>query len=401
MIQPDRFTGKQIMAVFLLSLLFGYLLANWYAMTVPTGSYWPLGVDIYPRWVGGHAFWQGESPYSGEVDRAIQTLIYGQPAQPSQPTFNYYYPAHTAIVLAPLLLLPLSQAALLWVSLSWATIGLSVFIIIRSLNERPSLWLLPLVGLTIFLHRSLLMVTLNGQYALFVLACWGLAAYLIWRGIDGWGGFLLVLTTIKPTLSLLPLLVILLWAFTANRHKIVYAFLVTSVFFLAISLIQIGWWVPEFIAQISQYGDVPRPWTISDILSPSGFIWLGGTTWLIYWGVKNYWADKHAFPFLLFWGAISLMLLITPHTAEYDLPILILPFVLYTPYFLRSLLGTVSWLLMWWLPWLSWATFLWLGHDTTVWQDYFWFHYPQILVIGLLAFLCFSDPRWELGISDG
>jgi hypothetical protein len=172
---------------------------------------------------------------------------------------------------------------------------------------------------------------------------------------------------------------------TARRHRIIYAFGLTSLLLLAISLARIGWWLPEFLAQIGQYEALPRQWMLSDIGSLPGLIWLAGTVVLLAWGGKRFWADRTAFPFVLFWGSISLMLLVTPHTMEYDLPILLLPFIFYAPRFLRSPAGTAGWLFLWWLPWLSWAISGQLGYTTGVWYSFFWFHYPQILIVGLLV----------------
>jgi 1-acyl-sn-glycerol-3-phosphate acyltransferase len=82
-----------------------------------------------------------------------------------------------------------------------------------------------------------------------------------------------------------------------------------------------------------------------------------------------------------------LILLATPHTAEYDLPALLLPFFVYAPRFLQTRIGAVIWGLLLWVPWLSWALFQMMGLTTSQWYAAYWFHYPQILVLALLAFL--------------
>jgi hypothetical protein len=72
MINIENFTFRQILSVFAVSLGIGYLLVSWFDFMVPDGSYWPLGMDIYPRWVGSRAVWQGELPYTAEVNRITQ-----------------------------------------------------------------------------------------------------------------------------------------------------------------------------------------------------------------------------------------------------------------------------------------------------------------------------------------
>ena len=186
---------------------------------------------------------------------------------------------------------------------------------------------------------------------------------------------------------MLPLLVFLFWAFRTRHGRVIYFFLLALGLFLLITLIQIGWWVPEFLAQLRQYDNFPRQWVPANAMSLPGLIWLGGTAVLIFSGIQEYRKNPIEFPHILFGGAISLILLITPHTAEYDLPALLLPFVVYAPRFLQSKFGTGVWAFIMWTPWLSWALFQLLGLTTSYWYSRYWLHYPQVLVVVLLLFL--------------
>jgi hypothetical protein len=392
MIHLKEFSPKQIIIVFVLSFLMGCGLIFWFEHFIQTEGQLPLGVDIYPRWVGGRAFWQGESPYTAEVDQETQSYVFGRPALPDEDTFGFYYPSHIAIVLAPLFLLPARQAALLWTAMTWAILSVIVFLIVQSVPGRASPWLLFLVAMTIFFQRSALLVTLNGQYVFFILACWGIAYYLICRGHDLPAGFLLALSTIKPSLAFLPLLVFLFWTFRTRRWKVILAFFMTSILFLGITFVQIGWWIPEFLAQLGQYDSFPRQWVPINILSPSGLVWLGGTAVLIFLGIREHIKNLDEFPWVLFWGAISLILLVTPHTADYDMPVLLLPFILYAPHFLQTKSGAVIWTLILWVPWLTWGLFMLRGQRIN-WFSLSWFHYPQILVIALLVYLLIITGR--------
>lgn len=387
MIQPEKFSLKQIVAIFFLSLVVGVLLVNWFEYIVPDDNSLPLGVDIYPRWVGTRAFWGGESPFSAATDAEIQSYVYGRAAFPGEATFGFYYPAHAAVVLGPLALLPAREAALFWTAFTWAILCVIVFMIVRSLPGRVSFWLLLLIALTILFQRSALLVVLNGQYVLFTLLCWGAAYYLIHREHETWAGVLLALTTIKPTLVALPLLVILFWAFRTDRGKVVVSFFLTSGLFFVVTLVQLGWWPSDFMAQLSQYGDYARQWMPADIFSLPGLVWLAGTAVLIVWGLKDFLSRSAEFPWILLWGSISLILLVTPHTAEYDLPVLLLPFIVYAPRFLQSKSGTAVWAILLWLPWLTWGGVTLLGQTTAYWYSIYWFHYPQILIVTLIVFL--------------
>jgi hypothetical protein len=387
MIRLEKFALRQLIAVFALSLVMGGLLVGLFERIVPDDNSLPLGVDVYPRWAGSQAFWRGESPYSAAVDGETQSYVFGRPALPGEDTFGFYYPAHIAIVLGPLFLLPARAAALLWTAVTWAILSVLIFLITQSMPGRASPWLLLLVALSIFLQRSAVLVVLNGQYVFFILACWGMAYYLIHHNHEIPAGVLLALSTIKPSLSALPLLVFLVWAFRAGHKRTIVSFLLTCGLFLLVTLARIGWWLPDFLTQLGQYDSFPRQWTPVSTLSALGLVWLGGTAVLIFLGIRDHLNDPAEFPWVLFWGAISLILLATPHTAEYDLPALLLPFFVYAPRFLQTRIGAVIWGLLLWVPWLSWALFQMMGLTTSQWYAAYWFHYPQILVLALLAFL--------------
>lgn len=393
---------RQIIAVFVFSFVLGYVLVNWYQHTAQLDGQLPLGVDFYPRWVGSRAFWQGESPYSEKVEQETQNYVFGEPSGSGIDTFGFYYPAHIAIVLAPFILLPAQEAAFLWIASTWAILSVFVFLVVKNVPGKASPWLLLLVALTIFFQRSALLILLNGQYVFFVLACWGLAYYLIKKEHDIPAGFLLALSTIKPSLSFLPLLIFLYWTFKTRRIKVILSFLITCGLFLFISLFQIGWWLPEFLTQLGKYDDFPRQWVPANILTPTGMIWLGGTAVLIYIGIREHLKKPDEFPWFLFWGSISLILLATPHTAEYDLPILLLPFILLAPCFLQTKTGILIWVTLFWLPWLTWLFCNLIGLTTSYWYSIYWFHYPQILVLALLAFFFItSRQKKEADLGDG
>lgn len=387
MITIEKFKFRQILSVFAVSLCIGYLLVSWFDFMVPDGSYWPLGVDIYPRWVGSRAVWQGESPYTAEVDRLTQSYVYGRPAKEGEDSFGFYYPAHAAIVLAPLTLLPAHTAALLWSASMWAVLSVIVFVTTQSLKMPAVSWIWIVAAFSIFFYRFFLLSVINGQYAIFILGIWGMVYYLIRREKEEAAGFLLALTTIKPSLSFLPLLVWLLWGITGQHKKFVYSFLLSSALFLAVSLLQLGWWIPEFLAELAEYDLFPRDWNTGDLFTLPGLIWLGGTLVLLYWGSKEYWLDKHEFPWVLFWGAISLNLLLTPHTWDYDIALMILPFLIYAPRYLQTKSNTAIWVTVFWLPWITWFIFVYFGYTTDIWVYLLWRYYPQILVGALLLFL--------------
>jgi hypothetical protein len=380
-----RLASWHYLIVFALFFMTGWLFLAWFQGIFPD-NYWPLGVDVYPRWSGTQAFWQGESPYSAEVDAVTQGFVYGRTAVPGEDTFGYYYPAYASVVLAPFALLPAATVAVLWSALAWAVLGVTAVSTIDLLPDRPKPWLWALLLLSIFLFRPALMTILNGQYGLFVLAMWGLAWRLMRQKKDGWAGFLLALATIKPSLGLLPALLLMVWALLRKRHKLIIGFAVTMGGLLLISFIQVGWWLPDFLAELGEYNRDLGTWKPADVATLSGIIWLLEAVVLILLGFRQAWSTETDFPVMLFWGGLFLNLLLTPHTMEYDLVVVLLPLVGHIPDYFRSWRGKLGWLLLCWLPWLSWIVW-WrvLGLPSEEWARAVWMFYPQVLLAVLIG----------------
>jgi hypothetical protein len=282
----------------------------------------------------------------------------------------------------------------------WAIIAFIIFAILRSIPPPTSPKLYFFVAVSIFLYRPALVSIINAQYTIFIIAIWGLTYYFICREQDMLAGFLLALTTIKPSLSLLPLLIFLLWTLKNKRFKVSVSFIVISTLFSLITFIQLGWWIPEFLGELAEYNRFPRLWVMSNVFTWSGIIWLTVTIILVYVGYKDFRREETMFPWILFWGAISLNLLLTPHTVEYDLLILSLPFIVFAPKLLQARSGKSAWIIIMWFPWLNY--FL-LG-PVFGWVN-MWTYYPAIVVMVLLTTLYFerrinSDPGIQSRVNQ-
>lgn len=389
MIQIENHSFKKISLIFLLSFVFGCLFFGWLEWQQTPISVWPTGVDVYPLRVGTIAFWRGESPYSAKVDLQSQMYLYGRPAEQEEDPMGFYYPAHAAIILIPLALLPAHETAMLWTITMWAIIAFLTFLIIGSFPEQtsPKLWVF--TALSIFLFRPALISIINGQYTIFTLTTWGITYLLIRREHDILAGFVLALTTIKLSLAIFPLLVFLLWTLKNRRFKVTYSFVFTGSVFFLITIIQLGWWIPEFLNKIAEYDRFSRLWVTSNIATGPGIIWLTLTIILIYLGIQDFRRNTEIFPWLLFWGAISLNLLMTPHTVEYDLLVLILPFLIFAPRLFQTKPGLLGWIIVIWLPWFAYFIFAPIFKLTNIWT-----YYPSI-VIAILLILIFIYRQFE------
>ncbi|MCB9421087.1 MAG: DUF2029 domain-containing protein [Ardenticatenaceae bacterium] len=382
---PPRLSLWHYLVIFSLFFISGWLFLTWFQGIFPD-NYWPLGVDVYPRWSGTRAFWQGASPYSAAVDSVTQRFVYGRLAFPGEDTFGYYYPAYASVVLAPLALLPAATAAVLWPALMWAVLGVTAVATIELLPNRPKPLTWAALLLSIFLFRPALLTIFNGQYGLFIVAMWGLSWLLIRQERDGWAGLLLALATIKPSLGVVPALLLMLWALMRKRKKLVISFVTTMCMLLAISFIQIGWWLPDFLAELSEYNRDLGHWKPADVLTLPGIIWLIEAVALTFLGFRQALVAKRDFPAMLFWGGLFLNMVLTPHTAEYDLVVVLLPLIGHIPEFSKVRWGRGGLILLLWLYWLAWL--IWwkvLGYPSELWLRAAWMFYPQVILAVLLG----------------
>ncbi|MBI5651728.1 MAG: DUF2029 domain-containing protein [Chloroflexi bacterium] len=368
-----------------ISFLFGLgVLVDWKTRLNP--QYWPFGVDVYPHWVATRAIWRGESPYTLQVSRETQQLIYARPLEPGDDPFGFYYPAYVSFIIAPLIWLPVEWAGLVWSAFNWAILVTLAIVWSWRIEPRLSPLLWGLVLLSVIFYRPAFLAVINGQYGLFVVVCLLGAGWLFQARRDGWAGALLVFATIKPSISLLAPLVILFWAARWRRWNGVIGFLITLGVLVGATILQIGWWAPDFLRAAQSFANKPGSWMTQDIFSPAGLIWFAGALALFGIGLERLWRARD-FPWLAIIGALVLNLLIIPHLLEYDLTVLLIAW-----FWLGAQWRDVRGGLAWWLglvgmPWLSWLALLALGGTTEQWWKMIWQFYPSLLIYAILVWL--------------
>lgn len=369
--------STQLLVVFISSFLIGIIFLSWLSYKI-SPEYWPIGVDVYPRWTGTRAFLNGYSPYSESVDLLTQDLIYGRPALPTEESFGYYYPAFTSVILAPLALLPVEIAAIIWSAFMGAI--LTSLIISMTLFAANRLSPLPwgALLLSFLLYRPALLSVLNGQYGLFVLGCWGLSLWLIKRDKYLSAGFLVAFSMIKPSISLIPATYIIVWSLLSGRTRIARGFFSMVIIMTLISFERIGWWVPEFLSELGEYSLTFRTWSFQDIFTFPGMLWLLSAGLLLTLGYKEF-KRNWDFSYNFFFGGLLLNLLFTPHTLEYDLTVLLLPLLFIAATIGKSVTGYLYIVFLIWLPWLSWIMFNLAGFPIEYWWKSIWFSYPLLV----------------------
>lgn len=334
-----------------------------------------LGVDVYPRWIGAQAALRGESPYSLETRQLIWDAIYGSPALPNGNLFGFYYPPSIVTLLTPLIALGISvkEAAIAGCAFLWALWGTFLLFWIIEEQEKHKI-IVALFLLSGLFFRPAFSNYILGQSALFCVVMIFSAWICIRREWKIAAGIFLALALIKPSNTIIP--VVLLLVLNYRSRNIFYSFLIANLVLFVPPTLLLGWWVPDFLADISKYSLENQPaWTIQHLLTIPGIVNLTLSSVLIILGYRR--MDT----FLMLASALAFNSLFIPHTADYDLIMFILLIWWINKqkqYIPAKGIGQVLLLLiLLWFPWLSLYPFAGRVED---WYVLIWNIYPTILL---------------------
>jgi hypothetical protein len=355
-----------------------------YLQNALRGTTMTLGVDLYPRWVGAQAALNGESPYSFETRQKIWQAVYGKPDIPNGNPFGFYYPPAVVTLLAPFILagLSLETAAVLWCAFLWALWAALLLGWVTSLPipQKARLAHIPLLLLSGIAFRPAYSNYLLGQYSLFSIGMLVLAWLALKHQQHVAAGILGALCLVKFSLTLLPLAV-LYFAYRANG-KTLLAFGITSLLLYLPPTLMLGWWILDFLRDISGYASENAvAWDWTRLASLSGLGWIALSLTLLLRSLLRRDAD------LAIAASLALTAVFVPHTADYDLiafaPLLaLLGGRLTANQRISPLLSWTSFGLLLWLPWLSLLYFLRQPLQTAVedWYVFIWLLYPLMIL---------------------
>jgi len=282
--------------------------------------------DFYPRWRGGQALWNGISPYSASTTDAIQEGMFGGVLPPNVDQQRMVYPAYVGLILAPLLLLPPSTAIAIWLTIQLIAVLATPILWLQILDWKPPPWVLGLliVGL-VLVFRYPINLYIVGQFTGTILFGFSLAVWLLQRKRDLAAGILLALTAIPPTIAI-PLALVLVGSFVLiGRPRALIGFVVTLAILTAITFVQIGWWIPDFLTQLGAYSSYALPiWPPGLLEAPIlrfGLILAVGLTLLA--ALIRFRQTRALENFAI--SAILACLLLLPQTGNYYLILLIPP----------------------------------------------------------------------------
>jgi len=253
----------------MLFALVGLIYANYQYVKQNSG-----GNDFLPRWVGTRLFLtQDLSPYSDEVNREIQEMIFGREASSGEDKSLFVYPFYSIFIYSPYALFSdYNLARALWMT----TLEISLIAITLgslSLSQwrlHPVLIILLMIFSILWYHAMRPLI--NGNTAI-VIALMIVGAFLAIRAnVDSLAGFLLAMTTIKPQMVILLIPFIFLWAISQRRWMLIWSTLGILILMIAGMSLLIPDWIVQNLRQILAYPQYTLPSTQGAILQE----WLPG-----------------------------------------------------------------------------------------------------------------------------
>lgn len=381
-----------VMLIFALAFILGVVLMKSIQSSLG-GSTMRLGIDLYPRWVGSEAVLEGQSPYSLETRQRIWQAIYGSADQPDGNPFGFYYPPAIVTLLISFILVGFSVdfAAVMWCAFLWAlwftVLSLWVAQLLRGkTTQKPIAVLLLISGL---LFRPAFSNYILGQHSLFSVLML-VAAWISYRNRkDIFVGIFASLSLIKPSLTVIP--IILFVIFYYRNLKAFLSFSVTSILLYLPPTVILGWWIPDFLRDISQYAVENRvSWFVGDITTISGIAWLILSFLLVMLGLSN--RDK----VLVLSSSLALDAIFVPHTADYDLVAFVFLIFwlgnrwLYAKRWL--LFAEFTFLVLVLFPWISLFGFMQSGLSIENWYRFIWLVFPIVVLLSALS-TCYLQGR--------
>ena len=281
----------------------------------PHGPYRWVGMDFAPFWVGVREMFHGANPYGPETTLKIQQVVYGGPALGEDPMM-FVYPAWLFLIIAPFSLLPYQWAAILYIGiLLWAMLNF-LYQLALALGRKnflaQSLWLVwILLGGLPFLVIS---VTKGQLGYLSLLALFG--AHSLWKKRPVMAGMILGLALIKPTVTVIPVAVFLLWVLLEKNWKFLAGFAGLMAVLLSASLLAVGNWFPGYFGMLGIKGGMSAFWSLEILPTPWNILY---AVLFIGLGAFSFYSSRKRKNTGWFSAAVLMGIALTPMRWMYDL----------------------------------------------------------------------------------
>lgn len=248
------------------------------------GGGYSFGNDFYPIWLTAReALGRHTSPYTPQMTREIQTGLFGRPLDqrnPQDPPSDYRvfaYPAYVDLLFWPLSPLPFPVVRIALAIGLAALTAFSIPLWLRALRLRASTSAMAILILFTLSSYAVLEGLFAGQVGLIVGCLLAASLAGLAEGRLFVSGSLLAFTLIKPQMSVVVAVYLLLWSASNWRERRVFAqgFFVWSGALLGLSVLVWPKWIPQWLHVLAGYGGYSPPALISYSLGPRLGPWMG------------------------------------------------------------------------------------------------------------------------------
>jgi len=291
--------------------------------------------DFIQFWTAATLLSSRQDPYDAALQAAVQQDLGWKRDEDGLGVYDflpYYYPPWLGLAFVPLLPLGYPLAKLTWLVLGAEVVLVSAALLAKTARGVSQPLAIAVVGLFGFSIKAVAM----GQLAPLVLLLLAIEWWLLERGRHREAGFVLALLTMKPQLTLLLTIAVLLRAARQRHWQLWRSFGVTLLLFVAASTIAWPGWLPSML---SATRITPMPTHYYPGL---------GATWLVTLGAIG----LSDFPLYLAYASIAVPLLlallrmtqradarleelfslallapffVAPYARPYDFPVLMIP----------------------------------------------------------------------------
>jgi hypothetical protein len=293
--------------------------------------------DFFTFWLAGRFVVSGQNLYTP----ALWVSAHHQYGASWIPNQVFVYPLPLALLFAPLGLISIYPAFLLWVVLSGIMVLAAVVLLLGASKADLLKRYFPLLIISVSLFRPTWITLLTGQLSGLLLVILAGCVYLWEKGKWWQGNLLLPLLALKPNLGIPVLLILMLYLILKHKAASLWSVGAAGLALVGVGLLQDPRWLAEY-------------WRIGNIKVAQAF---GYSSTL--WGLSGYLCGQHAsctyasggaFSLVLLAGALCLMirkravlspalaaglavtltLLLTPYSWPYDQLLLLIPIITLT-----------------------------------------------------------------------
>jgi hypothetical protein len=252
------------------------LLASLITANVSYALRFPGGNDFLVHWLGfRNLITEGVSPYSEATAQDIQNFLLSGPANPNlQPTRNVY-PLYSIVFYLPFsLITDFAVARGLWMTLLEISLVLLAFLSLRLSGWKPNTVVLIFYYLFAVLFFYAVVPVVNGNAAILVAVFLTGGLLAIKNRADELAGVLLAFSMIKPQISVILALYVMIWSIRQRRQKILIWFFFTLLILTVSCMLIIPDWVQQNLLEILRYiqaGQVTNlQWALGEMLPGFG-----------------------------------------------------------------------------------------------------------------------------------